>query len=196
MCPYSDLEYMILIEDDSQKEYFIKLASLIEMQIASLGETPATNLLVFTTLGSQHTSGFHVDTGGNPRLDTSLIGTPHALAALQRQVSTYELESPIHTLLTSESLEASETSLFKQYQDELTILLAEEQHNELPSTKREYRGFHLLQLDGHLLDLAGELERHLVILRDWRAFIRRSGRRAAPASSPHDSLPPSRTRLS
>jgi hypothetical protein len=38
-CPYSDLEFMILIQDKAQQPYFLKLVELLEIQIASLGET-------------------------------------------------------------------------------------------------------------------------------------------------------------
>jgi tetratricopeptide (TPR) repeat protein len=37
MCPYSDLEFMILIADESHKPYFQKLVHVLEVQMASLG---------------------------------------------------------------------------------------------------------------------------------------------------------------
>ena len=94
ICPYSDLEWMILINDnqnegrinrdndkinqdkeiyDQRISFFKTLASFIELQVVSLGETAATNFPVFTALGTKNSSGFHIDTGGNPTQD-DLIG--------------------------------------------------------------------------------------------------------------------------
>uniref|UniRef100_UPI0005AAACEB DUF294 nucleotidyltransferase-like domain-containing protein n=1 Tax=Candidatus Protochlamydia sp. R18 TaxID=1353977 RepID=UPI0005AAACEB len=47
ICPYSDLEWCILIEEIEYQPYFVKLARLLELQIIALGEDPAQGLPVF-----------------------------------------------------------------------------------------------------------------------------------------------------
>uniref|UniRef100_UPI0005A73784 DUF294 nucleotidyltransferase-like domain-containing protein n=1 Tax=Candidatus Protochlamydia sp. R18 TaxID=1353977 RepID=UPI0005A73784 len=54
VCPYSDLEWCILIEDVEHRPYFVKLARLLELQIITLGEDPAQGLPVFTCIGAKH----------------------------------------------------------------------------------------------------------------------------------------------
>ncbi len=81
-CPYSDLEWFILVEDQKHFDYFKSLAKILELQIISLGETPASSLPVFTCLGSKHRSGLHVDPGANLALDNSphVVSEPMLLA--------------------------------------------------------------------------------------------------------------------
>ncbi|NGX38568.1 MAG: hypothetical protein K1000chlam2_01742, partial [Chlamydiae bacterium] len=63
-CPYSDLEWFILIEDKKHLPYFRNLAEVIELQFISLGETaPGVSIPVFTALGPKHRSGLHIDPG-------------------------------------------------------------------------------------------------------------------------------------
>ena len=68
-CPYSDLEWFILIENKKHLPYFQNLAEVIELQFISLGETaPGVSIPVFTALGPMHCSGLHIDPGANPAI--------------------------------------------------------------------------------------------------------------------------------
>jgi len=80
ICPYSDLEFLILIEDDQYRLYFKRLVEILEIQIASLGETQRFPFF-FTCLAHQNPSGLHID--NSPTQEERLIGTPINMAALQ-----------------------------------------------------------------------------------------------------------------
>lgn len=65
MCPYSDVEFAFLVQNDSQEamEYFRTLSQILELRIINLGETK------FPVFGEKYASptpnGFCIDTGGN-----------------------------------------------------------------------------------------------------------------------------------
>lgn len=95
MAPYSDLEFAILIQEDSPKirAFFQRLSRLIELKIISLGETKY-DLIRSVQVGeyslpsdSFTPHGFSMDVGGLSPLGKpgmyELIGTPQELARLQ-----------------------------------------------------------------------------------------------------------------
>ena len=149
ICPYSDLEWMILISNnqnedrinwsngkinqdkeiyDQQTSFFKTLASFIELQAVSLGETAAANFPVFTSLGTKNSSGFHIDTGGNPAQD-DLIGSPGKMANLQKpkdRDKNYDPRSTSYTMLKTISLYQTTPNLFDQYQSCMDAILDEE----------------------------------------------------------------------
>ena len=64
MCPYSDLEYIIVTENDNPKtlDYFRKVAEIVEIKVINMGETP---LSVFgPNETSPNPNGFCLDTAG------------------------------------------------------------------------------------------------------------------------------------
>ena len=85
MCPYSDIEFAFVIEEESPQalDYFRKLARLLQIQVINLGETKCQ------VFGPQEESptpnGFCMDTGGNVPIGGAfeLITTPEKLAQLQ-----------------------------------------------------------------------------------------------------------------
>ncbi|MGZ3732247.1 MAG: DUF294 nucleotidyltransferase-like domain-containing protein, partial [Parachlamydiaceae bacterium] len=79
MCPYSDLECMLLIEDNQYRPYFNRMLHLLELQMASFGETQGLGL-VFTCIS--HPSGLHLDKP--PLEETRLMQTPEQMALLQK----------------------------------------------------------------------------------------------------------------
>jgi ankyrin repeat protein/predicted nucleotidyltransferase len=87
MCPYSDLEFAFLLEEESDEalQYFRILSHLLELQIINLGETKFS--IFGNTEKSLIPSGFSFDTGGNTPLGVpglyELIGTPKQLAKFQ-----------------------------------------------------------------------------------------------------------------
>ncbi|WP_194848190.1 DUF294 nucleotidyltransferase-like domain-containing protein [Candidatus Neptunochlamydia vexilliferae] len=125
LCPYSDLEWMILIEDENHRTYFQNLAFLINLQLTSLGETAASHMTLFTALGNKHRSGLHIDSGGDP-YTSGTIHTPKKMAAYQKPKSHdrfYDPASLEHTLLRSQSLNSSTPELFKAYKKEVDAIL-------------------------------------------------------------------------
>ena len=149
ICPYSDLEWMILINDNQNEDrinqdndkinqdkeiynqhisFFKTLASFIELQVVSLGETAATDLPVFTSLGIKNSSGFHIDTGGNPAQD-DLIGSPEKMASLHMPINRdqdYDPRSTSHTMLKTISLYQTIPDLFNRYQNCMDAILDKE----------------------------------------------------------------------
>ena len=171
ICPYSDLEWMILISNNQNKDrinqdndrinqdkeiydqhisYFKTLASFIELQVASLGETAATNFPVFTSLGAKNSSGFHIDTGGNPAQD-DLIGCPEKMASLQipiNQDQDYDPRSTSHTMLKTISLYQTTPDLFdkfKNYMDEILNKELSEEEKISALTVRERKALKLIE---------------------------------------------------
>ena len=123
-CPYSDIEWMILIEDSKHTPYFKTLAEIINLQIFSLGETAATDLPVFSALGEKNRSGFHVDTGGNPAAD-NLIGPPQTLALLQKGEGNDTVPTlAFHSLRRTTPLEEKkDMRLFESYTQAMNQIL-------------------------------------------------------------------------
>ena len=132
LCPYSDIEWLILIGEETDKEKFLKWAKLVELQIKSLGETPTNNLPVFSSIGNNYKSGLHID--GNIICDS--IDTPAKLVACQ---SGQELlaNSPENMALTSRSILQTDPELFKSYQQECKKIL--------PETRRHQRALHRIK---------------------------------------------------
>ncbi|MGZ3732355.1 MAG: DUF294 nucleotidyltransferase-like domain-containing protein, partial [Parachlamydiaceae bacterium] len=82
MCPYSDLECMLLIENEQYLPYFTRMLELLELQIVSLGETESLNF-VFTCLSNR--SGLHLD--HSPFYEQRLMQTPEQMAKLQKRTT-------------------------------------------------------------------------------------------------------------
>ena len=127
-CPFSDLEFMILIENEEHKPYFQKLAQLLEFQVVSLGETNTGTHPVFTCLGSKHTSGFHFDTGANPLSRPDLMETPQKLDALQLQPVDTNAEDvptapPNQVLKSGRLLKNENSTLFTEYREDMESIL-------------------------------------------------------------------------
>jgi tetratricopeptide (TPR) repeat protein len=85
MCPYSDLEFVFIIEKEtiSSLRYFRIVSKLLQLMIINVGETK------FQIFGKDEASptpnGFCMDSGGNVPLGGvfELIGTPQKLSQLQ-----------------------------------------------------------------------------------------------------------------
>lgn len=167
ICPFSDLEWCILIQNIEEMPYFINLANLLELQIICLGETPPSNLPVFTVLAKLNRSGLHVDTGGNPATFNKLINTPQLLAK-EQETWDYTPSSPANSLRTTISIDQNDSSLFKDYQDQMrsylsngrkqyaTVLLKVrlseyEKIWKCPSQKQVHLKLHYKELLNHLL---------------------------------------------
>ncbi|WP_052236381.1 DUF294 nucleotidyltransferase-like domain-containing protein [Candidatus Protochlamydia amoebophila] len=141
ICPYSDLEWCILMEAIEHRPYFVKLARLLELQIIALGEDPAQGLPVFTCIGTKHRSGFHVDSGGNPAVVPDLIHTPDGLAQMQK-IEEYPSNSHSNTLRKTISFHQNTLLLFSLYQMQMRTYLDE----ELPQTGEVRRKCQAVQL--------------------------------------------------
>ncbi len=121
ICPYSDLEFMILVE--RQDPYFKALVEILHLQIAALGET-ARFEFVFTCIHTKNPSGLHID--NSPNQEERLIQTPAHMAALQNEIVA-DPGDIAHTVLKTISLAKSTPDLFASYQEHLKVLLPKEE---------------------------------------------------------------------
>ncbi|MGZ3732343.1 MAG: DUF4116 domain-containing protein, partial [Parachlamydiaceae bacterium] len=116
MCPYSDLEWMFLIENKQHRPYFERMLGLLELQIASFGETQGLPL-VFTCLANP--SGFHLDP--SPLQEKRLMQTPGHMAQLQQR-TTYAGNDIECTTLKTISLYQTTPQLYLEYQEHLKLI--------------------------------------------------------------------------
>jgi hypothetical protein len=118
-CPYSDLEFFLIIEElpsfhkQEYENYFKDLVKMLTIQLISLGET-ASKDVVFTCLETINSSGFHIDAGGSPDREPSFLGTARTLAKNQNQEG--EPGTPAQTLRHSITLDTNNPQLFENYQ--------------------------------------------------------------------------------
>ncbi len=140
-CPFSDLEFMILIEDENQEWYFRSLAQFLHLQILSLGET-ASKELVFPCLGLSNRSGMHLDF---PSSFLDIIGTPYKMARKQL-VDLTTAQDPnnfVHTALKSISLLNAESSLYETYLAEIDKIMNESRQDG--HSERHFRSLELIR---------------------------------------------------
>jgi len=120
-CPYSDLEWFILIKNNEHQSYFKALAKFIELQIISLGETAPNGIPIFSALGSIHHSGLHIDPGINPCQENTicLIAQPEKMAEVfsESNANNNYFDQLQVMLLRSISFGSSSYELFAKYSD-------------------------------------------------------------------------------
>ncbi|MGZ3733158.1 MAG: ankyrin repeat domain-containing protein, partial [Parachlamydiaceae bacterium] len=128
MCPYSSLDCMLLIEDETAFPYFERMLELLELQIASLGETQGLPF-VFTCISNP--LKFHLNESplkykelskaeeDKELLKTSkykeLIGTSEQMAQLQKR-KPYSKNGIEYSALKTISLNQSSCQLYSDYE--------------------------------------------------------------------------------
>ena len=137
ICPYSDLEWFILVNKEEDKPEFMHFAKLFLIQVASLDETAITSIPVFTALGEKNRSGLHSD-------GQILVDTPAKIAAYQ-SVGKPSITSPTNLLLTSQSLHQTNETLFEAYHLEIKKLLPESIRRKRALDKIKERLFYFKQ---------------------------------------------------
>ena len=156
MSPYSDLEYVLLIEKSTPEilSYFKKLVRWLEIQTIHLGETQ------IKILGNGQISpidrGFSYDDGGNTPLGkeekVELIQTTSAMAQFQTE-RYYQEDFILSNILKSASFLLGNIELYHSYVKSVSNILSS------PSTKpiREQRA--LNDLKGHLQEFEPKLDK-------------------------------------
>ncbi len=129
MCPYSDVEFGFLLEDDTEenREYFRKLSQFLQLRIINLGETFFPVLrpqkgckLIFERL-SKTPRGFSLDTGGIAPLGKEgvyeLICSPKQLANFHnpKWLEANQGETPLINALTQCAFVMGKENLLDQY---------------------------------------------------------------------------------
>lgn len=149
MSPYSDLEFAILIEKESEsnRNYFRRLTQLLELQVINLGETKLPILSCGTE--SPTISGFCFDGGGNTPLGKQeifeLIGTPEQLAKFQ-QPQYFESDIITNNALKTVCLIDGSELLLKAYETAVSAVLNQNINKGIFKKKKLLREEQALQL--------------------------------------------------
>ncbi|MGR3974011.1 MAG: ankyrin repeat domain-containing protein [Candidatus Rhabdochlamydia sp.] len=126
LCRFSDLELMILIENESHLSYFQLLIQLLDLQIRSLGETAATHLkMIFSCIHTKNPSGFHLD------VTEESIQTAVTLAKIQQKFND-DPATCAHMSLFSISLFQNTPQLFNDYRSLITTIFQETFDQKIP----------------------------------------------------------------
>lgn len=155
ICPYSDVEFLFLIEDDCEKNraYFRSISRLMELFIINLGET---SFKIIRGEESLTPSGFSLDIGGiSPFGDWDgkertyeLIGSPQVLADFQ-----YLDNIILVNAMATSCLITGDKGLFDHYQSEVNAIL-----NAILSDRRRLRQRRALELiEGDLQEFQPQL---------------------------------------
>lgn len=125
ICPYSDVEFLFLIENDCEENraYFRSISRIMDFFIINLGET---SFKIIRGEESLTSSGFSLDIGGiSPFGDWDgaertyeLIGSPQVLASFQ-----YRDNIILVNAMATSCLITGETRLLDLYQSEVNLIL-------------------------------------------------------------------------
>ena len=152
MSPYSDLEFALLIQENSLENltYFRNLIRWLEIQVIHLGETEIK--ILHHGLASPVFRGFSFDEGGNTPLGKrdyiELIKKPDAMASLQSE-RFYQEDLILSNVLKTASMITGEPSLYFSYLQSLQKILSQKPENR-PLTIGQQRALHLIT--GHLTE--------------------------------------------
>lgn len=159
MCPYSDVEFAFLIENETEEamEYFRSLSQILELRIINLGETK------YPIFGDNYPSptpdGFCMDAGGNTPMGVNgvyeLIGTPKTLAQFQR-VQWMNRSIILPNAMSHVCFVAGEESLISDYNKEKRrVQELIERHGKSNEKTHKILAMHLLA--GHIEEFAPSL---------------------------------------
>ncbi len=177
MCPYSDIEFIFLIQEDSDRTYFRNLSRLLELRILNLGETaypivrPKKMGAEFIEERSFTPKGFSMDRGGIVPCGKEgiyeLIGTPEQLASYQEPawLQANAAEVIVANALTSCCFVMGDQGLVKSYVKCIKNILERKEHWILGQKLRQKRALDLLR--GHLEEFKPRLDENRIDLRGF-----------------------------
>lgn len=175
MSPYSDIEFIFLIEkgDEKNKVYFRSLARLMGLKMINLGETrfEFIHYRDFNSERSLTRAGFSMDVGGLSPFGKEgvyeLIGTPSELAQLQSEAwfQKNDCEVILLNAMGTASLVAGEPSLVVAYQREVNRILDSKKKGSIDLKLREDRALEWLK--GYLDEFKPLLNQDKIDLRGF-----------------------------
>lgn len=157
-CPYSDLEFAILVKDRSLStlSYFRNFSKILELKIINLGETEFKILAKGTR--SPVAKGFCFDDGGNTPLGKAtqfeLIGTPEYLAQSQSD-RFFEEDFILSNVLNCVRLIYGDEDLVKDYEKRVSGILNQNAQDSQVTIKRKRA---LEMLEGHFRQFSIDLD--------------------------------------
>ena len=143
MTPYSDIEYLLLIENENELDYFQKLANLFELKIINLGETELIKGQNILPPGypTPVEKGVSLDVHKRANSRHLLIRTPKSLAEFQLPEK-YVYEETDHlssALLTTRIIMGNDDGeLMQQYYNALDEILDKPYGNTKQSLRKIY----------------------------------------------------------
>lgn len=159
MCPFSDVEFAFLVEEETSESmsYFRTLSQIIELRIINLGETE------FPSLGESFPSptpnGFCMDTGGNTPLGMTgiyeLIGTPTTLAKFQ-QIRWMDRNIILPNAMSHVCLVAGTEGLLMDYNVQKQIV-QESIDRVSKSNNKNHKVLAMRLLEGHIKEFSPKL---------------------------------------
>lgn len=172
MAPYSDVEFLFLIEEgsDESRAYFRSVAKLMALKIANLGETKFKLVQTQSSEKSLAPKGFSVDIAGLSPLGQEglyeLIGAPEEIAYLQTEAWFSQKEAAFFLVnaLTTSCLVAGDASLLHTYQRAVDRILNQEISATPRQRLREVRALKLIR--DHLDEFRPQFRRNI----EERAF--------------------------
>jgi Putative nucleotidyltransferase DUF294 len=152
MCPYSDFEFAILIEEPTVKNrnYFNALVELLELKVINLGETPFP--ILDKGSKSPTPNGFCFDSGGNTPISKKLIGSVKEIAEFQN-MDRYKEDMILTNALASTCLICGNKALFAAYEKTVWSYL-ETLYDKVPL--HQTRALELLK--GHVVEFKPRLD--------------------------------------
>ncbi|CAH1781324.1 unnamed protein product [Owenia fusiformis] len=155
--PYSDLEYILLTdEDDIHDEYFLNLHYHFQMQVLSLGETPLPTIAIKSLndfynpddsnnfYDDVSVSGFKLDgnmpwasktppghKGTRKRKPLKLIGTPKYMAKLSTTEADKNNGYHLATIISTATRIMGDEKLFQEFKQQLARVRADENQDSI-----------------------------------------------------------------
>lgn len=159
ICPYSDVEFIFLIEreDEEVRSYFRSIARLMALRIANFGETELTLVLQDGAQKSFTSSGFSMDGQLSPlgmiglygEVLYELIGTVEQLAEFQTKSCEEQGETILVNALRTTCYIAGDETLISHYQREVETILnrtgSSSSSQSVARTLRQTRALELMQ---------------------------------------------------
>lgn len=136
MCPYSDLEFVFLVDREEEIDYFRNLSEILYLKVVNMGETRCEIIPSkrdgdgkISPPKSLTINGFSMDIGGLSPLGKKgvyeLIGTPKKLAIFQTQgwLSRHDAEIILVNAMSTTAYLMGEPALVGAYQAEIKKIL-------------------------------------------------------------------------
>lgn len=153
VCPFSDVEFIFLVEEDNEEilSYFRSITRLISLKIANLGETNYSLPGRYSSKIDSIPSGFKMDSALSPlgqrglydKSGDELIGTPQRLANLQTDQSKVII---IRNAMSTSCLIAGEPALLRTYQEQVRLHLTSKAPGS-EQTRGELMALDLIEFD-------------------------------------------------
>jgi hypothetical protein len=143
MCPYSDLEFALVLEKDDRetRQFFQSIVRLMQLFVIACGETPIT--ISCQVQFSATAAGYRFDEGGNTPLYDEFMGTPAFVADIQRRSGSGLTIT--RNALRSTSFISGNGDLYQIYQQQLKQALSSDSFFSSSIERRKVQAMEILE---------------------------------------------------